>query len=252
MLKPKKTGISPQYSLMIIIAAIVLFISLLAPSFAATLNFTRFYSITLLFLSPCFALGGQAFLATIGKAWIKLAHSLRHQITPRSENMERMLSLIAIILCGYFLSQVGFVNYVTNGPVHSYSTDFQRMLTSNESWVEISLYGAYIPEQDVFSASWLSNHKAETAEVFHDSGSTGRVLVSYGLVPVNLLFAITNATILVQDSFVYLGTLNTVDDLVTTGAVEPSRTSEISFFRSQNDLVYSNGNSDIWYVTSTH
>jgi uncharacterized membrane protein len=159
--------------------------------------------------------------------------------------------LIAIILSAYFLSQVGFVNRVTGGAIHAYTIDFDRMKTSNESQVKIGFYTAYIPTQDVFSASWLLSHKVGTAEVFADSLSATHVLVSYGLIPKNLLLPITNTTIPQQGSFIYLGSLNLVAGVITTNTGS-FNTSEISFLLEQNNLVYSNGNSEIWCVAPAH
>ena len=73
------------------------------------------------------------------------------------------------------------------------------------------------------------------------------VLVSYGLIPNELLLPITNTTIPPQGSFVYLGTLNIVNGVITT-TTGSFNTSEISSLLDQNNLVYSNGNSEIWYV----
>ena len=248
MLRTKGKGISAEFKVMLIIAAVILAVSLVTPRIASTLNFTRFYGITLLFLSPCFVLGNQTLLTTIGKVWMKVKRSLKRQSALKSKNIGRMFVLIAIILSGYFLSQVGFVNYVTNGAIHSYTIDFERMKTSNESQSKISLYNFYIPEQDVFSASWLLNNKVETAEVFADAESKSHVLLSYGLIPNKLLLPITNTTIPPQGSFVYLGSLNIVNGVIATDTGS-FNTSEISFLLDKNNLVYSNGNSEIWFVS---
>ena len=236
---------------MLIMAAVIMVVSLITQSIAVALNFTRFYAITLLFLSPCFALGGLTLLATIGKAWTKIKRHLKRQIAAKSKNKDRVLLLVAVLLSAYFLSQVGFVNRVTNGAIHSYTIDFDRMTMSNESQVKTVFYDVYIPEQDVISASWLQSHKAETAGVFADYSSETHVLVSYGLIPHNLLLPITNTTIPPQGSFVYLGSLNIVNGVMTT-ATGSFNTSEISFLLDQNNLVYSNGNSEIWSVVPAH
>lgn len=248
VLKLKGKEISPQFKVMLTVAAVFLAVSLVLPSVARTLNFTRFYGIALLFLSPCFVLGGQTLLATIGKAWMKIKRPLKRQSVSKSKNIDGVFVLIAIILGAYFLSQVGFVNHVAGGVPH-YNIDFDRMITSNESQVKISLYQVYIPEQDVFSASWLLNHKVETAEAFADFLSKYHALASYGLIP-NLVFPIANTTIPLQGSFVYLGSLNIVNGVITTTYTGSFNTSEISFILDQNNLVYSNGNSEIWYVAA--
>ncbi len=249
VLRPKEKGILEQYKIMTLVAAIILVASLIAPSIAQILNFTRFYGITLLVLSPCFVLGGQTILTTIGKAWTKTERRLKPQVVSKSKKMDIVLLLIAILLSAYFLSQVGFINSVTNGAIHSYSLDFNRMLTSNDVQVKINLYESYIPVQDVFSATWLSNHKVETTKVFADSLSESHVLWSYGLIPNELLLKLDNTTNPTQDSFIYLGSLNVLNGVMTTHSGS-FNTSKISFLLDQNNLVYSNGNSKIWYVAN--
>jgi uncharacterized membrane protein len=247
ILRPKGTEISAKYLIMTIIAAIILVTALIAPSIAGTLNFTRFYGITLLILSPCFVLGGQAILEVIGRVWRIITRPLKRQIASKSKYKAIVFLLIAITLSAYFLSQVGFVNFVTRGEIHSYNVDFYSMVNSNNTQVKISLYSGYIPEQDVFSATWLSKYKLETAEVSADSISTS-TLWSYGLVPDKLWLSISNTTIPPQGSFVYLDSLNIVNGVITTLYAGSFNTSQISFIRDQSNLVYSNGNSEILYV----
>jgi uncharacterized membrane protein len=250
-LRPKGTGISAQCRLLSIAVAIILAVAVIAPSIASILNFNRLYGITFLFLSPCFVLGGQTLLATIGKVWTKIRRPLKSQSASKSKNISRVLLLIAIILSAYFLSQVGFVNRTTGGEVHAYVIDFDRMKASNDIELKIDLYGVYIPEQDASSAVWLLNHNVATATVYADYDSGIHVLISCGLIPYNLIFPITNTTIAEQGSFIYLGSLNIVNGVITTIAGS-FNTSEIWFLLDQNNLVYSNGNSEIWYVAPAH
>ncbi len=252
VLSIKGHRISAQYKVMITIAGIILVASFIAPSIASSLNFTRFYGITLLFLSPCFVLGGKTLLVITEKAWTKIKLTLKRKTISKSKNLNLVFLLIAILLSAYFLSQVGFINLVTNGEIHTYNVDFYRMITSNDSNAKISLYDIYIPEQDVSSATWLSNYKIETATVFADYLSESHVLISYGLIPNKLLLPITNTTIPPQGSFIYLGSLNIVNGVITTTTTASYNTSQISSLLDQNDLVYSNGNSEIWYVAPTH
>jgi uncharacterized membrane protein len=248
-LRPKGTGISAQYRVMSIVAALILAVTFIEPSIGSILNFTRFYAIILLFLAPCFVLGGHAFLVTIGKVWKKIKRPLKHQIASKSKNIDIAFLLMAIILGGYFLSQTGFVTRVASDTISNHPIDFERMIVSNETQVKIGFYDNYISEQDVYSASWLLNHNAETAEIFADYLSASHVLLSYGLIPNELLLPITNTTIPPQGSFIYLSSLNIGNDAITT-LTGSFNTSEISSLLNQNNLVYSNGNGEIWYVTS--
>ena len=63
---------------------------------------------------------------------------------------------------------MGFVNRVTGGSIQYYNTDFDKMIATNETSLS-SVFIYFIPVQDAFSAFWLSNHRAETAEVFCDA-----------------------------------------------------------------------------------
>ena len=252
ILRSKGTGIPAQYRIMVIMAAIILAVTIIVPSTAVILNFSRFYAITLLFLSPYFVFGGQTILAALRKAWTKIKRPLKRQIASKSKNIDIVLLLIAILLSAYFLSQVGFVNRVTGSPIHSYNVDFDRMITSNESQVKMTLYGIYIPEQDVSSAVWLLNYKAATAKVYADYISGTHALISYGLIPNELILPLTNATIPEQFTFIYLGSLNVVNGVITTnigsfGNYGSFNTSEISSLLNKSDLIYSNGASEIWY-----
>jgi uncharacterized membrane protein len=252
ILKPKGTGISDQFRIMSIAAAIVLAASTIVPSFATSFNFSRFYAITILFLSPCFVFGGQTLLVTIRKTWTKIKRSLKRQIDSKSKNMNIAFLLIAIILGGYFLSQLGFVNRVTGDKIKSYYIDFDRIQASDEAQVKvIFLVGAYIPEQDVSSAVWLLNHKVATAKVYADGASESHALISYGLIPDKLILPLTNATTPEQFTLIYLSSLNVVYGVITTSSESSStfgafNTSEISPLLNNSNLIYSNGASEIW------
>jgi len=250
IVKPKLIGISSEFKVLLIASASILVLSIFIPNIASTLNFSRFYAISLLFLSPCFVLGGKTLLMAIGKVGLKIKRALKRRNTVlKNKNDNLALLLIAIILGAYFLSQVGFVNYVGNGTKNFYSIFFESMITSKDNQTKMLLYGTYIPTQDVFSASWLQSHKAETSKVLTDSISATHVLISYGLIPNEQLRAITNNTFPPQNSFIYLGSLNLVNGVISTNNGF-FNTSESLFLFDQNSLVYSNGDSEIYYVPS--
>jgi uncharacterized membrane protein len=248
ILRPKGTGISAQYIAISIAAAIILGVVLIAPSIASILNFSRFYTITLLFLAPCFVFGGRTLLGTIGKVLAKIKRPLKRQLVSKSKNIDIVFLLIAIILGGYFLSQVGFINRVSNGAIHAYTIDFNKMETSSNPQVELDFYTAYIPEQDVFSAVWLLSHEGLPSTIYADYVSGDNVLGSYGLRPRDLISPMSNSTIPLPDSFVYLSYLNVADNIMTTSSGAPFNSSEIFPNLNGCNLVYSNGNGEIWYA----
>jgi uncharacterized membrane protein len=245
-LKLNGKGISAQFKVILILSAVILAVSLITPSFASTIGFTRFYGITLLFLSPCFVFGGQTLLVAIRKAWRKIKRPLKTQITSKNNGIDRAILLIAIILGAFFLSQVGFVNHVTGGAIGSTIIDFDRIKTSSSYQVKISFNDAYISVQDVFSAVWLLNHENSSSTIFADAVSGANVLTSYGLIPRNLISPITDSTIPFPGSFVYLSGLN-VEDIIITANGGFFNSSDFFLNLNECNLVYSNGNGEIWY-----
>jgi uncharacterized membrane protein len=252
VIRPKGTGIFGNYRVILIAAAIILGAAFVAPSISSKLNFTRFYGLTLLFLSPCFVFGGQTIFMGIGKAWTKIKNALykKRKVFTKIVNTNLVLLLIGVILCGYFLSQVGFVNRVTGGSIRSFSLDFDRMNASNDSEIKIYLHNAYLSEQDVFSASWLSNHRVSSTEVVADYSAGTHVLVSFGLVPDKLLIPLTDEIVAPQGSLIYLGTLNLVNGVIKS-QTESFNMSSVLPLLDQNSLIYSNGDSEVWYATGT-
>lgn len=249
ILRIKGKGISVTFKTILIVAAAILVISLISPSIASTLNFTRFYGIALLFLSPCFVLGAQTFLIPIRISWTKLKRLLKRQMNRKNKSVDRVILLIAILLSAYFLSQVGFVNRVLGGPTHSYAINLDIMKTSSDPQIEIYFYGAQIPEQDVQSAIWLSSYKGLPSVIYADYASGGNVLTSYGLIPRNLISPLVNTTIPLPNNFVYLSYLNVADNIIITSGA-PLNSSEIYSNLNESNLVYSNGYGEIWCALS--
>ncbi len=248
LLKSKKWSIDPKYQILCVLSGVILLLCLVLPNFAPTLNFTRFYAISLLFLSPCFVMSGELIVDIAEALWKRVTKGFFRKNTKKITKL-----LLCVVLIGYFLSQSGFVNFVAGAVPLSFSFDYTRARTSFDKNVQIDFSLSYISEPDVFSAGWLLNHKVYTAEVFADFASETHELVSYGLIPNKLLIPLTNTSIPSKGSFIYLSSLNIEDGLITTSVNGGSlsgwfNTSETASLLNQNNLVYSNGNSEIWYV----
>lgn len=244
LLNSKKLTLDPKYRILSILSALTLFLALVIPNFAPSLNFSRYYAITILFLAPCFVLGGET-LVGISESILKRATKQRLMI-----NTNRISTiLLCTVLVGYFLSQSGFVNLVAGARPLSFSLEFNRTRTSSDPLLETSFHADYISEQEVFSAVWLSKNFNVQSAIYADQLSTFNVLTSYGLIPRGQILSLTNKTTLERSAFVYLGELNILDGIITTRA-ESFNTSEILPLISENNLIYSNGNSEIWRVCS--
>jgi uncharacterized membrane protein len=245
-LKSQKAKLDPMYRIILILSAVLLFLSLVVPNIAPALDFVRFYQLSILFLAPCFVLGGQVLVDSFANLLGRATRRDFLWITPKIRT-----SLVCILLVCYFLSQSGFVNFVTRAAPQSLSLDFDRFITSSDLGATAGFYSAYIPEQSFFSAVWLSEHGAPTSIVYADFDSRQSVLFSYGSISTQYL-PLGSTTTLANDSFVYLSSLNVGEGVITVGAFASDllNSSEISPIIQHSNLVYSNGNGEILQVTS--
>ncbi len=241
-LRPRKPGFSLDLRVLSVFSATIWIVSLVAPGIASFLNFSRFFALSLLFLSPCFVFGGETIQVAFRSVLVKIKQSTNRQPLPRNTRITFLV--IAIFLSASFLSQSGFINRVTGGDIHSHAIDFDRMKASNDSQIEVSFYSTFIPECDVFSAVWMLENGINSSTIYSDYESGYHVLTSYGLIPRAQIVSFTNSTTLEQGRFVYLGELNTVHGIINTYA-EPLNSSEILTALNQCDLIYSNGGSEI-------
>jgi uncharacterized membrane protein len=249
ILLSRKIAISDRYKVITIFAAIIFAVSLLFPSFAETLNFTRFYAFTLLFLSPCSIIGALGILKIIQIISRKGRKNQKNTVTFLNKDGKVVLLIVAILLGAYFFSQSGLVNYVTVGEIHSQTFDYYRILTSTNP-VAIQYYAGYIHEQDAFSADWLLKNANGSSIVYAAPFSTTSALVSRSLIPMNLMYPLSNTTNPEQGSFVYLDSLNVVKGIIPT-PTGSFNTSEITSALNESNLIYSNGNSEIWYAVES-
>ncbi|HYB93218.1 MAG TPA: DUF2206 domain-containing protein, partial [archaeon] len=233
-----------RYRIISIVSAAILLLALVIPNLAPTLQFGRFYSLSLLFLAPCFVLGGNILVDTL-TAFLK---RLTRQRFPKNTRIPIVPVLLCILLIGYFLSQSGFINFVTGAPPLGYALDFNRTITSNDQILKSVFYSTYIPEQDVFSAVWLSKDEGGQSLVYADSDSIVTVLRSYGMIPLQLEIPLTDSTSPPQFSFVYLSLLNIESGVIASSTGGVFNTSEISSILNESNLIYSNGEGEIWYT----
>jgi uncharacterized membrane protein len=247
LFKPAKTKLDPKYRMVAILSAAILFIVVAVPNVGPAFNFSRFYAIVLLFLAPCYVLGGVT-LIRISEYVLKKATNRRS--LSKTYNQASTVLLCAVLI-GYFLTQSGSINCVADASPLSFSLDHNRIRISTDpnTLNSRSFYSVYIPEQDVLGAVWLSKNIEESSMVYADYVSAQNVLISYALIPRQQISSLTNTTTLEQGGFVYLGRLNVVNGIMTTIPAS-FNTSEIYPLLSGTNLVYSNGDDEVWYVSS--
>lgn len=242
ILKPKETSFDPEYRSIAILSMFIISLCLVIPHLGPVIQLSRIRSITLLSLAPFFTLGGKSFFSMIGKTRTFFSNKMKKG---SHKGVKWDLRLVSVVLIVFFLFQVGFVNHVTDDKPISYSLDISRMKTTNNPEVKIYFYDAYTPEQDVFSAIWLSKNVKETSLIYSDLGSRHHVLTSYALIEYGRVSVLSNSTTLWRGAYIYLRHLNVVKGLATT-KVGFFNVSEISSLLNENNRIYSNGDSEIY------
>ena len=245
--RPKFVGIGFTYRVMIFLSGALLFATFTDPAFAPILNFSRLYAISMLFLVPCFVLGGEAFLLLIKRVGTKVTR--RHHWHFKVKNVTVLL--IAILASSYFLSQSGFVNYVTDGSILSFTLDWDKtinlnMTTSFEPAAKVNFYNAYTPDDDVLSAEWLSAYRSNSSLIYADSIAIYHPLHVWGLIPDDSLLDLPNDTKVMSDSFIYLRTFNVQNGFIIPVFSPPYYLIEINSELNNCNLVYTNGQSVVY------
>ena len=166
-------------------------------------------------------------------------------------SMKKVTKIILFaVIVGYFLTQSGFVNIVLGAAPLSFTLDYSRASTSSDPIIQTNFNTMYISEQAAFSASWLSSHKVDSVEVFPADASGVHALVTCGLISDNLIFTITNNTNSLESNYIYLGSSKIIDGVITSS--NSFNATQISAFLNQRNLIYTNGESEIFYVNPSH
>ena len=231
-----------KYRLMIIFSSILLFLVVAVPNLAPTLNFSRFYAITFLFLAPCFVFGYRILFLLSKKVltWMIGRNSVR------MKHVNGSMLLIGVVLSAYFLSQSGFINHISGASPQSYTLDWDRIRTSTDLKLKREFYIEFTPEQDVVSATWLSKFMTNGLLIYSDFTSRDHPLKIYGLISDDRLLILTNETEMESNSYIYLRYFNVVDGLFTPYPNLIFNTTALTPILNESNCIYTNGGSEVY------
>jgi uncharacterized membrane protein len=110
-----------------------------------------------------------------------------------------------------------------------------------------TLYDVYVTEQDLFGARWLAPRMGNDSLVYADYGMGVTTLVYYTAMNAQSIDLIVNVTQTKPGSYVYLRSFNVLKGLVAD-SVGYFNFSDLSSSLSQNEIIYSNGASEICFA----
>jgi hypothetical protein len=144
-------------------------------------------------------------------------------------------AIIVILLVPYFLFQTNFAYEVTGSQSWSVPLSGYRM-------DPIQLYGfyGYIDGYSVYGARWISADVPYQYNIFADN-ALFTSLTAYGLVYRGYVGELTNTTTFKGGEFAFLSYISINYEPETSNGTLPR-------LLNQTDVVYSNGNSEVYYI----
>jgi uncharacterized membrane protein len=216
-----------EYSIITLTAFAFLMALIIVPGLANTLNMTRFYHILLFFLAPLCVLGADFLVQLVSKRRMKIGTSI----------------LLLIILVPYFLFQTGFFYEVAGIQSYSLPLSKHRMDASFLRWNI-----GYFDDSEVTGALWMSgNANINGSKIYADASSATGLLVGY--IYTGNIEILSDATVILQDSFIYLNRAN-LDENRAIGPNYMWNTTSISKTLESANQVYSNGGCEIYKKTA--
>jgi len=204
---------------------------ILVPHLGPAFLIHRYYHVSLFYLAPFCIVGGE-------KA---IRYGLKFICVKHTNN--KSLLFVATLLMIIFLFKIGFVSEIFKDAIEAYKPIyFIRMKTSNNNQTKALFYENYVPEQDIYSAIWLSRNVRKNFYTYADFISIKHVLIGYGMIIIDWKYLFSNNTSIKLNANIYLRTLNVKGILESESTISKIN---VSHLLNISNKVYSNGDSEI-------
>jgi uncharacterized membrane protein len=233
----KKMNIQAEYLPITVAAIAILLMTFILPALADSFIEARFFHLLLIFLAPISFYGGIVAFTWIAKHYTSINRARSYAICT-----------LCILFVAIFMFKVGFVNEISGdlGSGVSSSMSFNQITKSNNPQVLANFYEGYVPNEDVYSAKWLSSEIPLNATLYADITSSQRVLRGYALRVIDWENMLTNNTRIKDDAYVYLRTFNVQGYFIDVYGGMFNMT-QISNQLEDTNKIYSNSKSEIYY-----
>jgi len=242
ILKRKKSQFVPEYAAMSIGGFLLLLMSFFLPNFAASLNISRIYHLSLFLLAPFCIRGGISIFQSIASMKSRLRLLPRKLGEAKLGSVKKAWILMtAVLLVCFFLFQVGFIYKISGDQPTSIPLSMDR----KNRWT-IYMNQLYIDQQEVSAIKWLAHYENNELRVYASSEAT-TYLADYGLISQGRLYIPdpTISTETIYSSYFYLDRLNTMNNTFV-GNKKVWNTTDFSPLLNLLNKIYSNGDSDIY------
>jgi uncharacterized membrane protein len=208
------------------------------PYFASSLNTSRLYQITLIFLAPFCVIGGITVFKMLAKA---------AKVSWTSQHMRSSLKVLSVFLVIFLLFNSGFVYEVAKDRPGSISLSPESVKEYGDAKMKVGFYCSYIPRGNVFSAKWLSKNRDTATIVYADPNAYCHVLQSYGMISEDYRRPLSNTSNVHANEYLYLTYLNVIEGLMYAKSEQGfGYIVEISYIIDKKNKIYSNGGSEVY------
>ena len=249
LLKHRETKLEPEYIGFSLYWFALCLGAIVIPYFAV-MNPMRLYRLSLFFMAPFAVIGGITVISAITK---------RFRFLRRDISVKQSLQIISIFFVILLLFNTGFIFEIANDCPNSISLSQESIKKLEYPEYRARFYIKIIPEQDIFSAKWLSEGMKNDEKIYASFAIGERALVAYGgLMPESTLIfespqirILSNTTEHIKEgSYIYLGAINVLGRVGID--LNPKLGSPIYYNMSDSypllnaqNKIYTNGGSDI-------
>lgn len=229
-----KEKFEDEYTYFSLVNLSICFGAIALPHFASAILTDRLYHITLIFLAPFCIIGGITFFRVMSKV-IKASWTNQREISS--------LKVLSVFLAIFLLFNTGWVYEVAKD--HPSSIALSQESFCGDAEQDANFHSCYVPEQDAFSAGWLSkNTNKQNLRIYSDRDAKWHVLRSYGMMRENVNILSKNTKITHKKAYIYLRRSNVVDGIMGRPVYN---TTEIFPILGKSSKIYSNKGSEIYY-----
>jgi len=246
--KHKEMKFEKEYAAFSYVNFMICITSIAVPVFASSLNTTRLYHITLIFLAPFCVIGGVTFFRMLDRIVKK---SWSYQIVRSS------LRILSVFFAVFLLFNSGWVYEVMKDHPGSVSLSQNWIKEYGDTKIKAGFYDGYVPEQNIVSITWLSKMANKEDIKIYTGETHPSQIVGYATIPLNCIHELSNTSETDRDAYIYLGYLNVVDGIVVSCETELLEeifyynTTEILPHLNKINKIYTNGGSEIYYRGET-
>ncbi len=240
ILKRRSFKLREEYKGFVVMSFILLIAGIAIPFFASSLNTSRLYQISLIFLAPICVIGGITLFKVISK-WIK-----RPWTAKSIDNSLKILSIFFVII---LLFNTGFAYEVAGDSPQSIALSQQSINMNDLQDKSVFYTNLDVFQQSVDGAVWLGNYNIEPRNNVYVDYIDSPVLWSYGGINnTNQRPLDENISWTPQNTFIYLGYPNVIGKVGRDEKHKPFNIDPwTSPFFQNTSKVYTNGGCQIYF-----